>query len=87
MIERIIILDNVDPVSFYGVNNSNMQLIKNLYPKLRVSARGSVIKVIGEDSETADFEKAIKALEAHASQYNSLNEDVIIDIVKGEAPR
>ena len=87
MIERIIILDNVDPVSFYGVNNSNMQLIKNLYPKLRVSARGSVIKVIGEESETADFEKKIKALEAHTAQYNSLGEDVIIDIVKGEAPR
>lgn len=87
MIERIIILDNVDPVSFYGVNNSNMQLIKNLYPKLRVSARGSVIKVIGEESETADFEKKIKVLEAHTAQYNSLGEDVIIDIVKGEAPR
>ena len=87
MIERIIILDNVDPVSFYGVNNSNMQLIKNLYPKLRVSARGSVIKVIGEESETAEFEQKIKALEAHVVQYNSLAEDIIIDIIKGDAPR
>ena len=87
MIERIIILDNVDPVSFYGVNNSNMQLIKNLYPQAACLGAGSVIKVIGEESETADFEKKIKALEAHTAQYNSLGEDVIIDIVKGEAPR
>lgn len=57
MIERIIIIDNVDPVSFYGVNNCNMQLIRNLFPKLRMAARGSVIKVIGEDAETAEFEK------------------------------
>ena len=47
----------MDPVSFYGVNNCNMQLIRNLFPKLRMAARGSVIKVIGEDAETAEFEK------------------------------
>ena len=63
MIERIVIIDNVDPVSFYGVNNSNMQLIRNLFPKLRMAARGSVIKVIGDDKETAEFEKKIKELE------------------------
>ena len=47
MIERIIIIDNADPVSFYGVNNCNMHLLRNLFPKLRIAARGSVIKVIG----------------------------------------
>lgn len=87
MIERIIILDKVDPVTFYGVNNSNMQLIKNLYPKLRISARGNVMRIVGEDGETAEFERKIQELSVHAERYNSLNEDVIIDIVKGEAPR
>lgn len=87
MIERIVIIDNVDPVTFYGVNNSNMQLIRNLYPKLRIAARGNVIKVIGEDGETADFERAIKQLEAHVERYNSLGEDVIIDVIKGDGPK
>lgn len=87
MIERIIIIDSVDPVTFYGVNNSNMQLIKNLFPKLRIAARGNVIKVIGEESETAEFEQAVKNLEAHAEKYNSMTEDVILDVVKGEAPK
>lgn len=87
MIERIIILDQVDPLSFYGVNNSNLQLIRNLYPKLRVSARGSVMKVIGEESETAEFEQRIHELADYASNRNSLPEDVILDIVKGEAPK
>ena len=59
MIERIIIIENADPVSFYGVNNNNIALIRNLYPKLRIAARGSVIKVIGDDSETEEFEKKI----------------------------
>ncbi len=86
MIERIVIIDKVDPVSFYGVNNSNMQLIRNLYPKLRMAARGSVIKVIGDDAETADFEAKIKELEEYCSRFNKLTEDVILDIVKGKAP-
>ncbi len=87
MIERIIIIDNVDPVDFYGVNNCNIQLIKNLYPKLRLMARGSVLRVIGEDEETADFEAKIKELEAYCSRYNKLPEDVIIDVIKGEQPK
>jgi phosphate starvation-inducible PhoH-like protein len=87
MIERIIIIDRVDPVSFYGVNNSNMQLLRNLFPKLRIAARGAVIKVIGEDSETSEFEHKIKELCDYAEQYNTLPEDVIIDIVKGAAPK
>ena len=87
MIERIVIVDSVDPVCFYGVNNSNMTLIRNLFPKLRIAARGSVIKAIGEEGETADFERKIKELEAYAVKYNKLTEDVILDIVKGDAPK
>ena len=87
MIERIIIIENVDPVSFYGVNNSNMHLIKNLFPKLRIAARGNVMKVIGDDEETAKFEKKIKELEAYCVKYNKLPEDVILDILRGSEPR
>lgn len=86
MIERIVIIDSADPVSFYGVNNSNMQLIRNLFPKLRMAARGSVIKVIGDDAETEEFEKKIKELEAYCAKFNKLTEDVILDIMKGETP-
>ena len=87
MIERIVIIDNVDPVNFYGVNNCNMQLIRNLFPKLRMAARGSVIKVIGDEQETAEFEKRIKELEEYCVKYNKLTEDVILDIVKGKSPK
>ena len=87
MNERIIIIDQVDPQTFYGVNNTNINLIRNLFPKLRMGARGNVIKVIGEDSETAEFEKKVKEIEAYASKYNKLSEDVIIDIIKGETPQ
>lgn len=87
MIERIIIIENVDPVSFYGVNNCNMQLIRNLFPKLRMAARGQIIKVIGDQEETAVFEKKIKELEEYCAKYNKLTEDVILDVVKGKVPK
>ena len=87
MIERIVIIDSVDPVSFYGVNNCNMQLIRNLFPKLRMAARGTVIKVIGDDAETAEFEKKIHELENYCLKYNKLTEDVILDVVRGDTPR
>ncbi|MBR1551002.1 MAG: PhoH family protein [Muribaculaceae bacterium] len=87
MIERHIIIDRVDPVTFYGVNNSNIQLIRNLFPKLRMAARGSVITVIGDDNETATFEKKIHELADYCIRYNQLPEDVIIDIIKGAPPK
>lgn len=86
MIERIYILESVDPVIFYGVNNVNMQLIKTLFPKLRIVARGNVMKVIGDEEESELFLKKIREVEKYCEEFNSLSEEVILDIVKGKAP-
>nr|WP_320039385.1 PhoH family protein [uncultured Bacteroides sp.] len=87
MIEKLIVLEDIDPVIFYGVNNTNIQLIKALFPKLRIVARGNIIKVMGDEEEMCAFEENILALEKHCVQYNSLKEEVIIDIIKGNAPQ
>jgi phosphate starvation-inducible PhoH-like protein len=86
MIERIIILESVDPVIFFGINNSNTQLLKTLYPKLRIVARGNVIKVIGDEDELTDFEEKIRELEKFSIEMNVLKEENILDIVKGNKP-
>jgi phosphate starvation-inducible PhoH-like protein len=86
MNERIYILEHVDPVVFYGVNNANMQLMKTLFPKLRIVARGNVMKVIGEEDESEAFLKNVRKIEKHCEDYNSLNEDIILDIIKGNTP-
>ena len=87
MIEKHIVLKDIDPVIFYGVNNANMQMIQALYPKLRIVARGNVIKVMGDEEEMCAFEESILALEKYCAQYNSLKEEVILDIVKGRKPQ
>ena len=86
MIERIYILETVDPVIFYGVNNSNMQLVKTLFPKLRIVARGNVMKVIGDEEESELFLKKIREIEKYCEEYNALSEEVILDIIKGKTP-
>lgn len=87
MIERIIVLDNADAALFFGVNNSNLQLLKTLFPKLRIVARGNIIKVTGNAEEIPLFEEKIAELEKFCAEHNLLTEDNIIDIVKDNSPR
>ena len=83
MIEKHIILEDIDPVVFYGVNNSHLQMIKSLFPKLRIVARGNVIKVIGDEEEMVKIEEDIESMRRHVLKYNSLSEEDILDISKG----
>lgn len=87
MIEKHIVLEDVDPVIFYGVNNANILLIKALYPKLRIVARGNVIKVMGDEEEMCAFEESILKIEQHCVRYNSIGEEAIISIIKGSTPQ
>ena len=86
MTEKIILLENVDPTIFFGTNNDNVLLIKNLFPKLKIIARGSAVKVIGDENEVAVFEEKINKMAQYATEFNKLNQEIIIDIVKGKAP-
>lgn len=87
MIEKHITLDDADPALFYGVGNSNMQLIKALHPKLRIVARGNVLRVLGDGELLETFERNVAAMEAHCVKYNSLKEEDILNIVNGERTR
>ena len=87
LIEKHIILEDVDPIMFYGVGNAHLQMLKALYPKLRINGRGDVIRVLGDEEEISLFEANIKKLSAHLQKYNTLNEEDIIDICKGRQSR
>ncbi|MBP5514441.1 MAG: PhoH family protein [Bacteroidaceae bacterium] len=84
MIEKHIVLEDVDPIVFYGANNANLQIIKALYPKLRIVARGNVMHVMGDEDVMAEFEEKTNQLQRHCLTYNSLTEEEILQIVRGE---
>ena len=67
----------------YGVGNGHLQIIKSLYPKLRVVARGNVIRVLGDTDEMERFEACIEQIRQHVLKYNTVSEEDIIDIVNG----
>ncbi len=84
MIEKHYVLDDVDLVTFYGVNNCNLQMVKSLYPKLRIVARSNVMKVLGDEQEMCAFEENLDRMRSYCVQYNSLPEEVILQIIKGQ---
>ena len=84
LIEKHIVLEDIDPVMFYGVNNAHLQMIKSLYPKLRIVARDNVLRVLGDEEEMAKAEEDIEQMRKHLAKYNMLSEEDILDIVKGK---
>lgn len=86
MIEKILLIENADPVVFYGLNNSNIATLKNLFPKIKIVARGNAVKCSGEEQEVKAFEEVFRRVELHCSRYNSLDESTLIDYIKGAEP-
>lgn len=68
---------------FYGVNNGHLQMLKSLFPKLRINARGNVIRLLGDEEEMCQAEEDIELMRRHLLKYNSIKEEDILDIVKG----
>ena len=68
---------------FYGVGNGHLQMLRSLYPKLRVMARDNVIRVLGDEEQMAAFENSVEKMRTHILRFNSIGEEDILDIVKG----
>ena len=83
MIEKVLVLDDVDPVVFYGACNANMRMMKSLYPKLRILARDNVVKVMGADEDLRAFEALFNKMIDHCVRYNALEEEDIVMLLNG----
>ncbi len=77
MLEKIIYLESIEPIDVYGVNNMNLELIRNYFPKIKIVARGNEIKVLGTRTEIARFENRMNVLIDYVEKYNTLTEKVI----------
>ena len=70
-------------MTFYGVGNVHLQMLRSLYPKLRVVARDNVIRVLGDEEQMTSFEETAEKIRQHVVRFNALKEEDILDIVKG----
>jgi len=84
LIEKHIVLEDIDPMILYGVNNAHLQIIKALFPKLRIVARDNVVRVLGDEEQMAEFEETIEKIRLHVLKYNSISDEDVLDIIKGK---
>lgn len=69
---------------FYGVGNVHLQMLKALFPKLRIVARDNVIRVLGDEQQMAIFEESVEKMRQHVLKFNALKEEDILDITRGK---
>jgi phosphate starvation-inducible PhoH-like protein len=81
MIEHSFQLEGIDPIEFYGIRNSKIELIKSYCPKLLIVARGHTIKVKGEENEVSDFVRKFQLILEHFYHFNTLSEETIHQIM------
>ncbi|MDR0983273.1 MAG: PhoH family protein [Culturomica sp.] len=72
MIEKRISIGNIDPIDFYGINNSKFDILKEYFPKLKIIARGDEIIIQGEEKEIELLTAKITTLLEHYHRYNML---------------
>lgn len=81
MSESILQIDIGSPLDIYGPGDKYLSEIKELFPKLKIIARGELIKLIGDDSEIKNFEDRFELLLIHFDKFGKINEDVVRQIM------
>ena len=87
MTEKNISLESVNPLEIFGVNDANLTILKEHFPKLRVVARGSEIKVIGNEDEIIDFERKFSLMLMHYERFGKLSEHDVKDLLEIESEK
>lgn len=81
--DKQISLEGIDLLEFFGINNSKIDLIKQLFPKINIAARGNSLFIQGEPSEIKAFEKKFALIVDHYNQYNVVTEEIILELMNG----
>jgi phosphate starvation-inducible PhoH-like protein len=84
LMEKIIVLNTSTAIGVYGRNNRNIELLTHIYPKLKITARGNEVKVIGEDSEVELFEQRFQLLQIHFERFGKVTETDVLHITSAE---
>ena len=81
MSEQIVQIENVNPSDLYGANDQHLTMIKSLFPKIKIIARGDLIKIIGKDEDVDYFINRFNLLVLHLERYGNISSKVIEDVM------
>jgi len=83
--EATIRINAVDPIVIYGVNDSKLEKLRDYFPKLKLIARGDIIRIIGDSEEISRFESTINTFIGHFNKFGSLTEANIEHLMSGDS--
>lgn len=83
-IERDFHLDDVDPIEFYGANNSNLNQIKDAYPTVKMIARGSSIRTLGDAEKIESLLKLLEGLKIDIKKRGPLDSQRLAEFIIGK---
>ena len=83
MTEKTINLETIDPRELYGPAGTNLEAMSDLFPKLKLVARGSVLKILGQKADIEAFEKKLNALLAYHAKYGHISREVVEQMMSG----
>lgn len=86
MTESVIQIEVASPLEVFGPGDVFLIQMKNLFPKLKIVARGEFIKLFGERSEITLFEKRFELLQLHFEKFGKINEEVVSQIMGEDEP-
>jgi phosphate starvation-inducible PhoH-like protein len=84
---RSIQIEKINPAEFFGPNNSNLKHLKSFFPTLKISSRGNVLSIHGDEETMDEFERKFKLLIQHFNQFNSLSENNIDNLMLEEGSK
>jgi phosphate starvation-inducible PhoH-like protein len=83
--ELTIEIDGIDPLHFFGINNSKFNYLKKLFPAIRMVSRGNIIKAEGVEEELNNFNAKTKQIITHIERYGKLTEDDLDKLILQDA--
>lgn len=84
MKEILIEINSINPLDLFGINDKKLDLIRKFFPKLKIIARGTTVKAIGDDEQLGIFEQKLERIIDHYNKYNSLSENTIEQLLLEE---
>ena len=83
MIEKKIYLEGVDPVKLFGINNSRFDRIKQIFPKLKIVARGNELIIKGENKEIVRLEETLNQYIDYLQRTENPDEEQVEELLMG----
>lgn len=85
MAEKILHIENVDPLDLYGAKCSRLDILKRAFPKIQIVARGHDVKLLGEEQQILDFEEKFRQVIHFLDTFNRLSDDDLVQILNNDA--